>query len=81
MTSDDELHEYRGHLFQIEARQSNRAWIGHFQLVGTSRSVEAEAAAAGQHQWTPLDPAWATEKEALTNATEAAHAAINALAG
>jgi len=66
---------YRGHAFVIEARPYAQAWRGHFQLLDQA-DVPPEGAST---KWVPLTPSWLTPKEAETNATEAAHAAIDAL--
>lgn len=77
----DQFGEYRGHLFLVEARQENEVWVGRYRLMGSSADQAADAAALSRHKWTPLDPGWATINEAESNATEAAHAAIDALVG
>jgi hypothetical protein len=46
-------------------------------LMGTINASTTEA--PGAARWTPLDPGWATEHEAKRTATEAAHAAIDAV--
>jgi hypothetical protein len=68
--------EYRGQRFLVEARQEGEVWIGHFRLIGPSEPPATEA--PGAARWTPLDPGWATDREAIRNATEAAHAAVDA---
>lgn len=77
----DPFGEYRGQLFLIETRQHGDVWTGHYRLVGRSEEIAAEAESDALHVWVPLDPGWATENEAQTNAIEAAHAAIDALTG
>jgi hypothetical protein len=67
--------EYRGHVFVIEARPHAKTWRGHFHLLDHA-DVASEGAST---KWVPLTPDWLTPKEAETNATEAAHAAIDAL--
>lgn len=78
MTKDD-VSEYRGQMFRVEARHDGRIWTGHFRLIGIDPQRARQAAEAGRHQWTPIDPGWATRPEAERNATQAAHAAIDAL--
>ena len=75
----DQRGEYRGQAFLIQTRHEGEVWIGHFRLLGLSDEQASDAMEQGQHRWTPLDPGWATENEARTNATEATHAAIDAL--
>lgn len=77
---EDPHEEYRGHSFWIEARRCGAGWSGHFRLLGTDPDQAGRAAAAGRHQWTTsMNAGWATPVEARRNATEAAHAAIDAL--
>lgn len=66
---------YRGHAFAVEARPHAHAWRGHFQLLDPVDALPDGAST----KWVPLTPGWLTPKEAETNATEAAHAAIDAL--
>ncbi len=77
----DPFDEYRGHLFLIEARHCGAAWTGHYRLMGEPRQQEEQAYELAEHRWTSLEPIWATKHEAEMNATEAAHAAIDALYG
>lgn len=77
--SDGQPGEYRGHGFVVEARPSGEVWTGHYRLLDADPQRASQAAAAGRHQWTPMDPGWGTPNEARRNATEAAHAAIDAL--
>ena len=80
-TTPCHLGEYRGHFFLTGARQEGDVWTGHYSLMGMSRREASDAAAAARHHWRPLEPGWATENEAETNACEAAHAAIDACFG
>ncbi|MDN3919484.1 hypothetical protein [Roseateles violae] len=75
----DETSEYRGMRYRVEARRAGPAWVGHYLLLGLSEAEAAEAADQARLQWVPLEPAWATENEARTNASEGAQAAIDAL--
>ena len=77
--SDGERGEYGGHPFVVEARQSGEVWTGHYRLLGTDPQKASQAAEAGRHQWASMDTGWGTPNEARRNATEAAHAAIDAL--
>lgn len=77
--TDDQLGEYCGHRFVVEARQNGEVWTGHYRLLGTDPQRASQAAEAGRHQWTSMDLGWGTPNEARRNATEAAHAAIDAL--
>ncbi len=79
MTEDD-VGEYRGQQFRVGARQNGRTWTGHFRLLDIDAQPAERASEAGRRQWTPIDPNWATRPEAERNATQAAHAAIDALA-
>lgn len=76
---EDEVPEYRGQQFQVEARHDGRVWTGHYRLINIDIQQAHRAAEAGHHQWTPMDPGWATRPEAERNARQAAHAAIDAL--
>lgn len=67
--------EYRGHAFVIEARPHAQTWRGHFHLLDQPQQPSEGAST----KWVPLTPNWLTAMEAETNATEAAHAAIDAL--
>ena len=71
--------EYRGHHFRVKARRTGDAWAGQFRLLGIGEQQAQRAAEDGRHQWTPIDPGWATQPEAVRNARQAAHAAIDAL--
>ena len=73
------LVEYRGHRYSLELRQHGEVWSGHYRLLDASPQQALQAAEAGRHQWTSMDPSWRTSIEAQRNATEAAHAAIDAL--
>ncbi|WP_310386048.1 hypothetical protein [Roseateles sp.] len=70
---------YGGQSFVVRAQQEGNVWTGHFRVLAPSTDQARAAPAPTHHRWTPLDPGWATENEARTNATEAAHAAIDAL--
>lgn len=70
--------QYRGQSFMVRAQLKAGVWTSHYRLTSQSSAQASAAQATTDHRWTPLDPAWATESEALMNATEAAHAAINA---
>lgn len=72
-------HEYRGHAFVVEAELEGSVWIGRYRLLGDPASVPPEH--ARKFTWMPMDPGWATQNEAETNAEEAAHSAIDALFG
>ena len=75
----DEFDSYGGQSFVVRAQQEANVWTGHFCLLAPS-TEQARAASEPMHfRWTPLDPGWATENEARTSATEAAHAAIDTL--
>ena len=76
---DDSMGEYRGQRFVVEARPKGESWTGHYLLQEIDMKQAREAADAGRHQWKSMDPGWATPNEARRNATEAAHAAIDAL--
>lgn len=78
-TTTPQFSEYRRHLYFIGARQEAGGWTGHYCLMDVPEKGTEDASAAGQHHWAALDPLWATKTEAETNATEAAHAAIDAL--
>ena len=67
--------EYRGHTFVVEARQVANTWRGSFHLIEDASAPVVH----GSTKWVPLTPGWLTPNEAETNATEAAHAAIDAL--
>lgn len=75
----DPLAEYRGHRYTLELRQHGEVWSGHYCLLDASPQQARQAAEAGRHQWTSMAPSWRTLNEAQRNATEAAHAAIDAL--
>jgi hypothetical protein len=75
----DRVDRYRGQTFLIETRRDGPLWTGHYRLVGPSDAQAGEAAIRARHQWVPPDRGWVNETEARTNATEAAHAAIDAL--
>ena len=75
----DVFGEYRGHHFRMEARRSGDVWAGHFRLLGVDKEQAQRAAEDGRHQWTSIDHGWATQPEAVRNARQAAHAAIDAL--
>ena len=77
--SNHERGGYCGHPFEVEARQNGDVWTGHFRLLRSDPQQARQAAEEGRHQWTPMDPSWGTPNEARRNATEAAHAAIDAL--
>ena len=80
-TSDDEdrRSNYRGYPFIVEAHESGQVWAGTYRLLDVDPKLARQAAQEGQHQWTSMSPRWATPNEARRNATEAAHAAIDAL--
>lgn len=80
-TSDDEdrRSNYRGYPFIVEAHESGQVWAGTYRLLDIDQKLARQAAEDGQHQWTSMSPLWATPNEARRNATEAAHAAIDAL--
>ena len=80
-TSDDEdrRSNYRGYRFIVEAHESGQVWAGTYRLLDIDPKLASQAAEDGQHQWTSMSPRWATPNEARRNATEAAHAAIDAL--
>ena len=77
--SDGDLAEYRGLQFRVEARPNGEVWTGHYRVLDTSQEQVRQAAEAGRHQWRSMDPFWGTSNEARRNATQAAHAAIDAL--
>ena len=76
---DDIFGEYRGHHFRVEARRRGDGWVGNFRLLGIDKRRAKRAAEGGRHQWTSIDSGWATQPEAVRNARQAAHAAIDAL--
>jgi len=80
-TNDDEdqLSDYRGHAFVVEAHQTGLVWAGSFRLLDIDPQLASQAAELGRHQWKSMVPRWATSNEARRNATEAAYAAIDAL--
>jgi len=80
-TSDgeDQRSSSRGYPFIVEAQQSGRVWAGNYRLLNIDPKLARQAAEDGQHQWTSMNPRWATPNEARRNATEAAYAAIDAL--
>lgn len=71
--------EYRGQRFTVEAHRRGEAWFGQYRMLDLDPQQMQQAAAAGRHQWTSMDPCWGTPHEARRNATEAALAAIDAL--
>jgi hypothetical protein len=73
------LVEYRGQRFTVEAHRRGEVWIGQYRMLDAAPQQLQQAAAAGRHQWTSMDPCWGTPHEARRNATEAALAAIDAL--
>ena len=80
-SNDDEeqLSDYRGHAFVVEAHRTGQVWTGSYRLLDVDPQLASQAAALGRHQWTSMDPRWATPNEARRNAIEAAYAAIDAL--
>lgn len=76
---DDIFGEYRGHHFRVGARRRGDGWVGHFRLLGIDKRRAKRAAEDGCHQWTSIDSGWASQPEAVRNARQAAHAAIDAL--
>ena len=72
-------HEYRDHAFVIDAVLEDGVWKGRFRLLGDPSNAPPEL--AQKYTWVPMDDGWATANEAVMNAEEAAHAAIDALFG
>ena len=76
---DDVVDDYRGHRFTLDVRRHGEVWTAQHRLLDVSPQQAGLAATAGRHQWTSMDPSWRTFTEARRYATEAAHAAIDAL--
>lgn len=73
--SNTSIHEHNGVRFSVQAVRHGDVFSGHFKL------LEADVHAEGyDDSYRPTtDNAWATETEALTYATEAAHHAIEGI--
>jgi len=76
MNSSEQM-GYRGHSFEVEAvKRGDESWESRYR-VDFAQHLPADLT-FGPRNITPLDPCWATPTEALTHATELAHAAIDA---
>ena len=69
------IHDHNGIRFTVEAVRHGDVYAGRFKILG-----DVAAAAGSDDAYRPtMDNAWATEAEALTYATEAAHHAIEGI--
>ena len=66
---------YRNHAFVVDAKPHGSTWQGFFHLLDLTNETPLDAS----HKWVPTTSHWLTRREAETNASEAAHAAIDAL--
>lgn len=73
------IHEHNGVRFTVEAVPHGEVFAGRFSILGSLRG-DASSASGDDDTYRPtMDNAWATEAEALTYATEAAHHAIEGI--